>query len=102
MTVPRWLSAQMRDVLIEHIDQRCAVDIHDWVRMASLRALIDRRLIAFMHEHRSLRMVESYITDAGREVLAAVLADYADALIRAGHKAEIRAETQDTLPEPVA
>jgi hypothetical protein len=70
-----------RDLLIAHIDgpQLLAIGPETSTRTA----LIDRKLLRF-DTYASLRPKNTIITALGREVLCAILGDYADALVRAG------------------
>jgi hypothetical protein len=90
----RWiLTTGMRDVLIEHIDgpvpivragnlsgARCKAEA---IRYKSVWALMDRGLLI---QRPGFSPRFTIITEAGREELAKALADWADALVRAGYE----------------
>jgi hypothetical protein len=88
------ISTSMRDVLIDHMDGKGVEPIRvdtsgDGLRTrellnrsASTNALLARGLISFDERTRSKT---TYITDAGRKVLAKALGDWADACVRAGY-----------------
>lgn len=85
--IPRWLSHQMCDVLVEHIDGAVAIDVQDHVKMQSKKALVERGLLRIWGGHggqRQGRPRSTYLSDHGRAMLAGVLAHYAEALVRAG------------------
>lgn len=81
------ISRQMRDVLIDHMDDRAvpiaepmdAVDgLEAWSRRSrrgTIQALVRAGLLRERSRH-------TFITDAGRCTLAAALADWADAIVR--------------------
>lgn len=85
--IPRWLSHQMCDVLVEHIDGEVAIDVQDHVKMTSKKALVERGLLRIWSPRGGQRQGRprfTYLSEPGRAMLAAVLAHYADALVRAG------------------
>ena len=83
---PEMLTTVMRDFLIKHIDGSSTVPV-DFVvcnsaALQTARAAIEHgwvKLDGLRHPKRS------FITDKGREILAGALADWADALVRAGY-----------------
>lgn len=81
------LSKPQRDRLVEHVDGAAwiepGIEADDVARMRSLTSLANLGLIRFPHTA-SHRPRKSVITEDGRMVLAMVLADYAEALLRAG------------------
>ena len=85
------LSKHQRDMLVEHIDGKLFVPVpvtlRNPARNRSTLALIDAKLIRYSGHWRSdhNRPQSTRITDDGRQVLAIILAQYAEALIRAGH-----------------
>lgn len=86
------LSRLQRDMLIEHIDGGIvAVDV---TRLNTRDALVDRGLL--VHIERGSRPLRTRLSEDGRAVVAAILADYAETLIRAGYdgwrKPESKAE----------
>ena len=78
------LSFTSRDLLIEHVDGSNDVPVPVYVteRCAARNGLIAKGLV---RPDRKERATKTIITDDGRQVLAYVLGDYADALIRAGY-----------------
>jgi hypothetical protein len=92
------LSISQRNVLIQHIDGPVDVDLTDPKRRKSWRSLVDLKLLksdglepAIAPLFRPRRCVLSW---NGRQVVAKILADYADALVRAGClRGEFLAET---------
>jgi hypothetical protein len=88
----RWLlTTGMRDVLIEHIDgpvpifRACHSKIDAkamGIRYKSVWSLMDRGLLT---KDRPCAPRFTIITDLGRDELAKALADWADALVRAGY-----------------
>lgn len=81
--VARSLSQPQRELLIEHVDGSRSLEIKVAVgkNNAARKVLIAKRLL---RPDRRERPTKTFITDDGREVLAYVLAEYADALVRAG------------------
>ncbi len=91
--MPTMLSAAMRDILIEHLDDNSVLWIRNSQslpperrvlfvqRTATRDALIERGWITFDARYR--RPHFTYITDDGRRVLAKALGEWADALDRA-------------------
>lgn len=86
------ITRKMRDVLIEHIDGPVPVEVPTGprgghharevaLRARTIRALINNRLLRGKTD--SPRPTHTVITMAGRAELAEVLADWADALVRA-------------------
>jgi hypothetical protein len=93
MASVRWLlTTGMRDVLIEHIDgpvpivrttDFTGIEAHAMAtRYKSVWALLDRGLLK---KDRELVPKFTIITEPGRAELAKALADWADALVRAGY-----------------
>jgi hypothetical protein len=114
------ISSAMRDVLIEHLDGPAAIlapsgctwnrtDAHDTARanrFRTMKALIERGML---RPDANMRPRLTHITTAGRAALAEALADWADALTRAGHKTTDRLyqrltdsalSSQDATPSP--
>jgi hypothetical protein len=81
-------SIAMRDVLLDHVDGSCPYVPDDAVRRLSIVALLKREFLRFTPPGSPgpipFRPTHTYITSRGREALAFLLADYADALTRAG------------------
>lgn len=83
--VARGLTRQLRELLIEHVNGGTYVeapfDAQNKYRRRSMAVLMERQLIRFTgyKRHNTTR-----ITEDGRQVLAFILAEYAEALIRAG------------------
>ena len=75
------LSKQQRDFLIDHIDGPHPISqgYETFVR----NALEARGLVCF-DLPQSLRPKTTIITELGREIVCAILGDYADALVRSG------------------
>lgn len=86
-----------RDLLLEHIDgpNFITVPVVAGERAQSRTALLDRELIRYNTS--SPRPVNTIITEAGRYVLAVVLAMYAERLVRAGYSVE--AEVSSAVTE---
>ena len=80
------LTALQRDLLIEHMDdRRIPIDLKQPHTYTLQRSLVGRGLLRWnYHEHASA------ITDEGREVLARVLSNWAEAIVRARNYAERR------------
>lgn len=88
----------MRDVLIAHIDGPTPVTgFHTREYLVTVRSLLARGLLAtdFSGDwgRRSKRYGSTFITDTGRKALAWLLADWADAVTRAGTKGMSSAQT---------
>lgn len=81
--VARALSQAQRELLIDHVDGSSALEIAVIAgeRSGARKVLIAKRLI---RPDRRERPRSTVITDDGRQVLSWVLAEYADALARAG------------------
>lgn len=90
------ISRTMRDVLIDHLDCRAVPilrpsdssgqDARDRsVRHSVTEALIVRGLLRTDHRYKPQTTI---MTEAGRAALAAVLADWAEAIVKAQFKAE--------------
>jgi hypothetical protein len=88
------LSAAMRDMLIAHLDGQPVPIIHSasvsglsakesQTRSITIAALISRGWIRFNNPNATTPRC-TYLTEPGRHALAQVLAEYADALTRAG------------------
>jgi hypothetical protein len=101
------ISALMRDMLIDHLDDKKVRVVEPGnfagldaskaaIRVQTTNALIARGWVrAGPGKHPRFTI----ITDAGRAALAKLLAEYADALTRAGYRAEERASSAgQTLP----
>lgn len=99
-SVARSLRRTERDVLIQHVDGSNDVpvqfSVHDH-RIARDRLVVMRLIRSDRHE----RPTKTLITEDGRQVLAYVLADYAEALIRAGYIG-IASPIEPTRPRPLA
>lgn len=80
---PVWMSDIMREVLVDHIDGSAPFSVKDLVRNQSLRGCISHGLIRW--DQYSVRPDQTHITPKGREMLALVLAYYADVLAVAAH-----------------
>lgn len=93
------LSFTSRDLLIEHVDGSNDVPVPVYVteRCSARNGLISKGLV---RPDRKERATKTVITDDGRQVLAYVLADYAEALVRAGYTAI--ASPIATPPRPIA
>lgn len=82
------ISIQMRDVLIDHVDGSCPYVTAAGVRNSSTIALMRRGYISFLPGLSGHQMPthpkETFITYEGRRVLAIILADAAEVLVRAG------------------
>ena len=87
------ISRAMRDVLIEHLEGREVPIVHRplkgleaseaSIRRTTIQALINRGLLRT--DNRSMSRV-TIMTPNGRAVLTEILADWADALERAGYE----------------
>ena len=77
------ITGRQRDALIEHMDGACAWVVRDSPRLKTVRSLLAHEWIRLDDPARPRRTL---ITDRGREVLAALLADWADALALAAEK----------------
>lgn len=80
------MSIQMRDILIDHVDGSCPYVVSPGIRNSSTVALLRRGYICFHAGPDGLQPTHpkaTYITREGRRVLAIILADAADVLIRA-------------------
>jgi hypothetical protein len=96
------ISAQMRDVLIEHLDGRPVPIILIWNarstaesarihhRSRTVGSLIERGLLRTNRVGSRLRPTHTILTDDGREQLAAALGDWADALSRVRWATNVR------------
>ena len=73
-----------RDLLVEHVDGEMDVPVPVFVkeRMTARNSLIAKGLIRPDRPHRATKTI---ITEDGRQVLAVALAEYAEALLRAGY-----------------
>lgn len=87
--MPRKLTDAQRDVLIDHLDGiACRYVVPSaakgrqrkdlWRKIAAARGLVD---LGYLEKNRYY----TTITDAGREALASLLGEYADALLRASY-----------------
>lgn len=89
------LSKPQRDLLVEHVDGRMPVRqpviAGDKYRVRVTAVLARRRLLAYEGKTRA-RPTHTRITDDGRAVLAWVLADYAQALLRSQYGIDVEAE----------
>lgn len=92
--MPRSVTNPMRNVLIDHIDGPVPIDTMS-PRHKCVVAMVERGWLSYEHAGpdgmRGLPKARprwSRITEAGRAVLARLLADYAEALIRAHYMAE--------------
>jgi len=97
------LTVTMRDILIEHVDGASPIRVRGLstnYRRAQ-RALIRRKfLIVHPPSHLVIRPIETRITEAGRQALAALLADYADALVRAQVIRDLMPAMTESAPKP--
>lgn len=93
-----YLTRAMRDVLIEHLDGReVRLVVGDSHRQKTMASLLDRGMVRPSH----LRQRHTVITEPGRIALAKALADWAEALVRAGHSAESPAAAFLALVTPL-
>lgn len=83
--LPWWMTHTMCEMLIDHVDGSCPVTLKDPNRYNSVRGCINRGFI-YMDPHHGSRPHHTHITKAGREMLAKVLAYYADSLMAAERK----------------
>jgi len=98
------LPGTMRDLLIEHLDGRRVPFVTATPRVTISRALLARGWVVPDRENRPRFTT---ITQKGREVLAAALADWADAIARSNEMREPggrlfrrRPDDVDRPPEP--
>lgn len=91
----RNIARASRDLLIEHIDGQRPFVSKGSPRLTTLRSCLTRGWIRFDDPGRPKNTV---ITEAGRRALALALADWADALVRAGFSAE-SAPAEDPGPK---
>lgn len=75
------ITITMRDMLIEHIDGPVPFVARGGPRASCLRAMMRRGFLKFDRSHHP---TFTLITDNGRSALAVALADWAEALVRAG------------------
>jgi hypothetical protein len=90
MTQPTFqLTRPQRDMLIQHMDGRGVPPLHrdSGGRYHTMCSLLARSMIKSDHRRKPPL---TYITDKGREALAGALADWADALEKAGFEIEDR------------
>lgn len=89
-----------RDILIEHVDGSSDVPVQFSV---SDRQTARNRLIlkGLLRADRIDRPRKTIITEDGRQVLAYVLADYAEALVRAGYVG-LASPIEPTRPRSIA
>jgi hypothetical protein len=79
------LTAFQRDMLIEHVDGPVDVTVRDHRRVCVRDSLITNGMLRPDHSGpRPIRPKATILTERGRYALAAVLAHYAESLIRAG------------------
>lgn len=89
------LSIQMRELLIEHVDKPAVeLNVIDGNRRRVILALVQRGLLRYCTPDGDClrpglggvvaRPMATQISPDGREVLCALLAEYADAIVRAG------------------
>lgn len=90
-TVAARLPRVAKDLLLAHIDgpRFINVPIVAGTLEVSRTALLNRKLIRC--DSLNARPTSTVITEDGRHVLAIILADYAEALIRAGYGIEVEA-----------
>lgn len=101
--VARKLTAEARNLLVDHVDGSRFVEVPVVIgeRTRTRQTLLNLRLLKYgwLGEDGkgkatyNPRPTATYMTDDGRHVLAIVLAEYADALIRAGYGIVQEAET---------
>lgn len=91
------LSARTRDVLIEHIDGPCDVNVQTGYafRMLVVNGAIRAGFLS-TGQGNPKRPKQTFITDVGREVLARALGDWADAIMRMrGHQADAESYAEE-------
>jgi hypothetical protein len=83
------LSPPQRDMLIQHMDGRGVPPLHrdSGNTYSTMCSLLARKLLKSDHR---CKPPLTHITDDGREALARALADWADALAKAGFEVEDR------------
>lgn len=101
--IARKLPDAARALLIEHVDGSRFVEVPVVIgeRTKTRHTLLNLGLLkpgwidadGVQHGTYSVRPSTTYITDDGRQVLAVILANYADALIRAGYGIVMETET---------
>lgn len=92
------LKHSQRDLLIAHVDGSADIAVPVFVteKTSARNALIAKGLL---RPDRAVRATRTIITEDGRQVLAHVLADYAEALIRAGYTG--LSSPIDVRPRPI-
>lgn len=99
--IARKLSRAARHLLVAHVDGT-APNVADNHHQATLATLMTAELVSFGPGEQSARPRFSRITENGREVLGYVLAEFAEALVRAGHLEAVPvALAPFKTPEPV-
>lgn len=84
--IPCWMTPKMCEVMMDHVDGTAPMTL-DPVRLMAVSECIARDLLQFK-EVRSFRPSNTIITEAGREALCIVLAEYADTLTQAVFEVE--------------
>lgn len=79
----RCLSISQREMLIAHIDVPVDIDVSEYANFPVRRSLFKMKLLQ-PHPIGAIRPRQTALTTAGRHAVAVILADYADALVRAG------------------
>ena len=86
----KMISASIRDMLIDHLDGRVVpVDVTIRGRAITLFACLERGFIRYDHPPSRYATV---ITTLGRAALAEALAEWAEALVRAGFDLKVEPE----------
>jgi hypothetical protein len=92
--------------LIAHVDGSAPYVVTDFFRLKTSRALLDHGLVSFYQATGSRHPARrsTFITNDGRQVLACILAEYADALVAAGFGVDppVDKPTLDTIARFVA
>lgn len=81
------ISPALRDLLIEHIDWPIPFRVRDVARHAVVKAALGREWL-YTQPYGVFRPTHTVLTEKGRAVLAAALADWAEAMVRAGFEQE--------------
>lgn len=106
------VSIPQRDILIDHLDTECPINLRNGARHQGIVRLVSHGLLQYnSHRHPFTSTTTTVLTELGREMLCALLADYADTLARVALRQEDRefAVTQEmevasllgTPPEPL-
>lgn len=100
----RKITIPQRDLLLEHLDAVVAVDRHfDRWRNRTRQTLVDIGFLAYdFYGPIPARPTATRITEAGRELLSVLLADYADVLARAADRQDRRNYDRSAFGPPAA